>query len=86
LDKLFDNPQVLERNMLVEVEQPGAGRIKIAGNPIKLSDMDAEIPDSPAPYIGQHTKEILSKYLGMTEDQIERLINRSVIEHKEKTS
>ena len=35
VDKLFTDPQVEARNMLVEVEQPGVGKIKVAGNPIK---------------------------------------------------
>jgi len=65
IDKLFTDPQVLARNMLVEVEQPGAGLIKIAGNPIKMTGMDEEIPSDPAPQIGEHTELILKKYLGM---------------------
>jgi len=65
IDKLFTDPQVLARNMLVEVEQPGAGHIKISGNPIKISGMEEEIPSDPAPQIGEHTEYILKKYLGM---------------------
>ncbi|MGI5999286.1 MAG: CaiB/BaiF CoA transferase family protein [Lutispora sp.] len=69
IDKLFADPQVLARNMLVEVEQPGAGKIKIAGNPIKLSGMEEELPSEPAPQIGEHTELILKKYLAPDDDK-----------------
>lgn len=86
VDKLFSDPQVLARRMLVEVEQPGIGRIKVAGNPIKLSDMGCEIPDGPAPLIGQHTREILSGYLGLTGEQLKKLSECLVIEYCENIS
>lgn len=73
---LFSDPQVQARNMLVEVQQPGVGAIKVAGNPIKLSEVppEEEIPAEPAPAIGQHTAEILRAHLGFDEDQIERYL------------
>jgi len=69
---LFADPQVAARNMLVEVNQPGLGQMKVAGNPIKLSTVDAEdeIPANPAPSIGQHTEEILKTYLGFDNKRI----------------
>lgn len=83
IDKLFNDPQIKARNMLVEVEQPGAGKLKVAGNPIKLSGMEDGLPGSPAPCIGQHTREILSKYLGLTAEQLDALIIESIIECSE---
>lgn len=84
IDKLFDDPQVKAREMIVEVGQPGAGKLKVAGNPIKLSGMDDDIPDGPAPFIGQHTREILKTYLGLTDEQIDGLIKYSIVESREK--
>ena len=73
---LFADPQVAARNMLVEVNQPGLGQMKVAGNPIKLSTVDAEdeIPANPAPSIGQHTEEILKTYLGFDNKRIEEYL------------
>ena len=73
---LFSDPQVQARNMLVEVQQPGVGAIKVAGNHIKLSEVppEEENPAEPAPAIGQHTAEILRAHLGFDEDQIERYL------------
>lgn len=78
IDKLFTDPQVEARNMLVEVEQPGAGKMKIAGNPIKMSDMEREIPDEPAPQIGEHTEYILKKYLAMDYEQDDNMEGEAI--------
>jgi CoA:oxalate CoA-transferase len=83
IDKLFSDPQVEARKMLVEVEQPGAGKLKLAGNPIKFSGMGSEIPDSPAPFVGQHTSEILREYLGIAGKELEELVEGAVIECRE---
>jgi len=74
IDKLFLDPQLAARNMLVEVEQAGIGKVKVAGNPIKLSSVppEDELPDLPAPQIGEHTKEILMEMLGYSEADAER--------------
>ena len=79
IDKVFEDPQVIARNMLIEVDQPGVGKLKVAGNPIKLSDMSEEIPKDPAPYIGEHTKDILAGLLGYSEEQIEALKAKNII-------
>ena len=82
VDKLFTDPQVEARNMLVEVEQPKVGKIKVAGNPIKLSDIppEEEIPAEPAPSIGEHTEEILTSVLGYDLDRVNSLKEKKVLE------
>ena len=79
IDKLFLDPQLAARNMLVEVEQTGIGKVKVAGNPIKLSSVppEDELPDLPAPQIGEHTKEILVEMLGYSEADAERYIKEN---------
>lgn len=79
VDKLFSDPQVEARKMLVEVEQPGVGKIKIAGNPIKLSGLEEEIPKDPAPEIGEHNELVLKQYLGYTDEQIAELKKDKVL-------
>lgn len=68
--------------MLVEVEQPKVGKIKVAGNPIKLSDIppEEEIPAEPAPSIGEHTEEILTSVLGYDLDRVNSLKEKKVLE------
>ena len=79
IDKLFLDPQLAARNMLVEVEQTGIGKVKVAGNPIKLSTVppEDELPKIPAPQIGEHTKEILVEMLGYSEADAERYLKEN---------
>ena len=53
--------QVQSRNMVVEIESDSSTKLKIAGNPIKLSRyMDPEIR-GPAPSLDQHRDHIVNK-------------------------
>ncbi len=79
VDKLFTDPQIEARKMLVEVEQPGAGKLRVAGNPVKMSGLTQEIPTDPAPAIGEHTADILADFLGMDAAEIEELIKNNII-------
>ena len=78
VDRIFKDPQVAERHMLIEAEQPNAGKVTVAGNPIKLSSVPAEeeVPSEPAPGLGEHTAEILRQYVGMDDAAIEEYVNQ----------
>jgi len=58
LDEVFSDPQVLHREMVVEVDHPKAGKIKVTGIPVKLSDTPGEIK-YPPPLLGEHNEEVL---------------------------
>lgn len=64
IDKLFIDPQIKARNMLVDVDDPVTGKIQIAGNPIKMSAFKDVKSREKAPDLGEHTEEILEKFLG----------------------
>ena len=70
-------PQVLARNMVVEVEHPQGGSVKMAGNPIKLSETH-EDTFSPPPLLGQHTDEVLLT-LGKSEEELIALREKGII-------
>jgi crotonobetainyl-CoA:carnitine CoA-transferase CaiB-like acyl-CoA transferase len=53
------DPQVAARDMLLELEYPTLGTIKVLGNPIKLSRTPYVIRQAP-PALGEHTEEVLS--------------------------
>lgn len=78
VDQVFSAPQVLHREMLVEVEHPTAGSVRMAGIPVKFSTTPASIR-LPPPLLGQHTKEVLDAWLGMKQEEIEELKRKSVI-------
>jgi crotonobetainyl-CoA:carnitine CoA-transferase CaiB-like acyl-CoA transferase len=66
------DPQVLARDMVVQLNHPTAGPIRVNGVPIKLSTTPGEVKDPP-PLLGQHTDTILADILGYTADQIAEL-------------
>ena len=63
---------VLARDMVVEVDHPTCGPIKMVNTPIKYSVTKPSIR-SPPPTLGQHTDEVLRGLLGMHEKDIRRL-------------
>ena len=69
IDKVVADPQVLAREMIVEITHPVAGPMKIAGNPIKLSDTPGKVSE-PAPLLGQHTDWVLRDVLGWDDERI----------------
>jgi len=66
------------RNMVIEVEHPECGPIKLLNSPIKFSETKPKIR-SPPPTLGQHTDEILREHLGMSEHEIKSLRDRGII-------
>jgi len=72
MQSLFADPQVLHREMVVEVPHPTIGALRLSGIPVKCSATPGEI-QRPPPLLGQHTDEILSETLGCTPEQIAEL-------------
>ncbi len=72
-----EDPQILARNMVVEMDYPVLGKIKNLASPIKMSRTPPTIR-SPAPKLGQNTKEIL-KWLNYSEEDIQNLKKNRVI-------
>ena len=59
VDDLFGDEQFSFRNFFVETDHPVLGTLKIPGVPYKLSGMDLHLIGSPAPFLGQHNKDLL---------------------------
>ena len=78
IDQVFAAPQVGHRDMLVEVEHPTAGSVRMAGIPVKFSATPASVR-LPPPLLGQHTNEVLSSWLGINNDEIAVLKGKKVI-------
>ena len=77
LDEVFTDPQVIQRQMVVETEHPTVGKVKQAGIAIKLSETPGKIRRL-APILGEHTKEILLE-LGYEQTQINELQQARII-------
>eukprot|EP01095_Lingulamoeba_sp_RSL-Kostka_P017053 TRINITY_DN8649_c0_g1_i1.p1 TRINITY_DN8649_c0_g1~~TRINITY_DN8649_c0_g1_i1.p1 ORF type:complete len:427 (-),score=109.14 TRINITY_DN8649_c0_g1_i1:24-1304(-) len=77
--KVFEDPQVLHRDMLVEI--PGHETfkdLKNTGIPVKFSHTKASIK-LPPPTLSSHTDEILINYLGYSKSKIEELRKEKII-------
>jgi crotonobetainyl-CoA:carnitine CoA-transferase CaiB-like acyl-CoA transferase len=75
--ELFADPQVAHNGMVVEQEHPTAGRVKVIGIPVKLSETPGEVGPA-APLLGEHTEEVL-RWLGYDAADIERLRREKVL-------
>ena len=69
------------RGMIVESEHPVAGKVKIVGVSVKLSETPGSVRE-PALLLGQHTDEVLHEYLGMNDAELSALRQAGVIGKK----
>jgi crotonobetainyl-CoA:carnitine CoA-transferase CaiB-like acyl-CoA transferase len=72
LDEALDSELVRAREMVVEVEQPELGPVRLLGHPVKLSRTPAD-PTRPAPALGEHTAEVLGE-AGLSEQEVSALL------------
>ena len=73
VDQICRDPHIAEaREMIVEMDHPMEGKIKVVSCPIKFGRMKPTIRSS-APMHGEHTCEVLQEILGLSEEGYERL-------------
>ena len=81
--ELADNdPQVKSREMMVEVNQPFVGKMRMFGSPFKMSETPCGIKGY-GPFLGEHNRDVVKGMLGYTEEQIAGLYNENVLHHEE---
>ncbi|MFZ6723177.1 CaiB/BaiF CoA transferase family protein [Undibacterium sp. Ji49W] len=78
LDEVFENPQVLAREMQFNLPHPTAGEVRLVASPMKLSATPVTYPSAP-PLLGQHTQTILTDLLGYDEQQLAALKTKNII-------
>ena len=59
--EVYNDPQTLAREMVVQVEHSKLGQMKTIGIPVKLSDTPGKITRS-APLLGEHNSEVLKDW------------------------
>ena len=78
IGQVIDHPQVKARGAIVEVDHPRAGRVGMAGVPVKLGATPGSIR-TPSPALGEHTAQTLETLLGMGAEEIGALIRAGVV-------
>ncbi len=78
IDQVITNEQVLAREMIVEVNHPTAGALKMPGVAIKLSETPGSIRTA-APLLGQHNRELLKEFFNYSEADIDALLAEGVL-------
>jgi len=78
LDRVLSDPQVLAREMVVEIDGPAEDKIKIIGNPLKMEKTPVNTFTRP-PLLGEHSREILTNILGYSPEKIDSLRQKEAI-------
>ena len=79
--EVFESEQVKARGMLVDVDHPELGKIKLVNTPVKLASATREeyLNVTYPPLLGEHTDQILRDILGYTSEQIQELKAKKAI-------
>ena len=72
------HPQVAARGMIAELDHPSAGKVRVAGVPVRLSETPGAVR-TPPPRVGEQTRAVLGELLGMGEAELTRLTAEGVI-------
>lgn len=78
IDEAVKDPHFTERGMLVDVEHPTAGTMKLVGPTIKFSKTPSKV-DKAGPMLGQHNDEVFKGILGMMDEELNQLKEAKVI-------
>ena len=77
LETLAD-PQLHARDMIVDLPHATIGRLRVLGNPVKMSDTPPAIRSAP-PTLGQHTRSILRTDLGLSGEHVRALVEARAV-------
>jgi crotonobetainyl-CoA:carnitine CoA-transferase CaiB-like acyl-CoA transferase len=78
LREIVEDADVRARRLVLEVDHPLGGRMKVLGNPLRLSGTPTTAGGA-APVLGEHTAEVLREWLRLTGDRIDALRTAGVI-------
>lgn len=78
LAEVFQDPQVLAREMQIQMPHPTTGSVPLVANPIKLSKTPVHYEQAP-PLLSQHTEECLRELLHLNDEKIAMLKVEGII-------
>jgi crotonobetainyl-CoA:carnitine CoA-transferase CaiB-like acyl-CoA transferase len=77
-EEVAEHPQSAIRRMFPELDHPTAGRHRVTGTPVKLSETPGK-PGEPAPLLGQHTHDILKELLRLDRATFDSLAKKGIV-------
>jgi len=77
-DQVASDPQLLSRDMIVEVEQPVSGKVKLSGSVYKMSQTPGD-RRKRVPEVGEHNEEVLCGLLGIEARELRKLGEEGVV-------
>ena len=78
IPEVFDDPHVRARQMIVDVDYPGVGKVPLTGVPIKLSETPGNLA-LRGPVTGEHNEEIYCGLLGFSREKLSELEDEGII-------
>lgn len=77
LAEVFEDPQVLAREMRLDLRHPTAGQVSVPASALKLGQTPVEYR-RPPPLLGEHTREVLRELAGLSDAELGGLHERGV--------
>lgn len=78
MEQVFAHPQIQHRGLQMDLEHPLAGTVPQVANPIKFTGQPHSYQGAP-PTLGQHSADVLSRVLEMSEGDIEALKEAGIV-------
>jgi CoA:oxalate CoA-transferase len=78
VDEITDSDQIAARDMMLDIEHPKLGTLKLPGNPIKLSETPSSVR-KPPPLVGEDNEYIYRDFLGYSAERLQQLYDDQVI-------
>lgn len=78
IDQLVEDPHILAREMMIEVDHPYGGKIRMPGCPIKFSETKID-HFAPSSALGADTAQVLREIGGYTQKELEDLAEAGII-------
>lgn len=77
IQQTFQHPQAVARNMVVEIEHPRAGNIKLVAPAVMYNGERMPVV-KPPPWLSQHTSEVLHE-LGYNTEEVAELRKNGIV-------
>ncbi len=76
-NEVLDQPHLIERGVIQEIEHPTRGKHKVIGCPVRLSDSPVEV--THAPLYSEHSDEVFTTLAGLSQAEVDQLRQEKVI-------